>query len=90
MNPLSPLIYHHRHKWSALVLITLITLATMGLFIMVAILDSITLTRTHISYLTRVSRVYPNVERSFEPGVVHPTHPIGRRHRQRRHHQPHA
>jgi ABC-type lipoprotein release transport system permease subunit len=77
MNPLSPLIYHHRHKWSALVLITLITLATMGLFIMVAILDSITLTRTHISYLTRVSQVYPNVERSFEPGIVSKiqTHP---------------
>ena len=77
MNPLSPLIYHRRHKWSALVLMALITLATMGLFIMVAVLDSITLTRAHVNYLTRVSQVYPNVERSFEPGVVSQiqTHP---------------
>jgi ABC-type lipoprotein release transport system permease subunit len=77
MNPLSPLIYHRRHKWSALVLIALITLATVGLFVMVAILDSITLTRAQVSYLTRVSQVYPNVDLSFEPGVVSQiqTHP---------------
>jgi ABC-type lipoprotein release transport system permease subunit len=77
MNPLSPLTYQRRHKWSASVLITLITLATMGLFIMVAVLDSITLTRAQVSYLTRVSQVYPNLELSFEPGVVSQiqTHP---------------
>ena len=76
-NPLSPLTYHRRHKRSALLLLTLVTLATLGLYIMVAVLDSTTLAHADVSYLKRVSQVYPNIELSFEPGVVSQiqTHP---------------
>lgn len=77
MNPLSPLTYYRRHKRSALLLMGLITLATLGLYVMVAVLDSLTLMRAHVSYLTRVSQVYPNIELSIESGVVSQiqTHP---------------
>lgn len=77
MNPLSPLTYYRRHKRSALLLMSLITLATLGLYVMVAVLDSTTLAHADVSYLKRVSQVYPNIELAFEPGVVSQiqTHP---------------
>jgi ABC-type antimicrobial peptide transport system permease subunit len=68
MNPLSPVTYYRRHKGSASLLITIISLATMGLFIMVGVLDSIPM-RGHTSYLTRISRVYPAAGNSLEAGV---------------------
>jgi lipoprotein-releasing system permease protein len=58
MNPLSPLTYYRRHKRSALLQIALISLATVGLFILVGVLDTIPL-RANMSYLTKVSRVSP-------------------------------
>jgi hypothetical protein len=70
MNPLSPLTYHRRHKRSALLLLSLITLTTLGLYVMVAVLDSLTLMNTEISYLKRVSKVIPNGDPLFEPGVI--------------------
>ena len=56
MNPLSPLTYYVRHKKSALVQITLISLATVGLFVLVGVLDAIP-QRANVSYLTKLSRV---------------------------------
>ena len=58
MNPLSPFTYYRRHKRSALLQIALISLATAGLFILVAVLDTIPL-RANVSYLTRLSQVIP-------------------------------
>lgn len=41
MNPHSPLTYYRRHRKSAMLLMGLITLATLGLYLMVAVLDSL-------------------------------------------------
>ena len=75
MNPLSPLTYYLRHKRSALLQIALISLATVGLFILVAVLDTIPL-RANVSYLTRISRVMP-VGGALDPTMVSQiqTHP---------------
>jgi len=76
MDPLSPLTYIRRHKKSVLLLAGLICLATMGLYIMVAVLDSIPM-RAQSSYLTRVSRVYPTSGSDLEPAITSQiqTHP---------------
>jgi ABC-type antimicrobial peptide transport system permease subunit len=68
MNPLSPFTYYRRHKRSALLQIALISLATVGLFILVAVLDTIPL-RANVSYLTRLSRVAP-IGGALDPAVV--------------------
>jgi ABC-type lipoprotein release transport system permease subunit len=69
MNPLSPLIYHLRHRRSTLLLMALVCLATMGLYVMVAVLDSIPM-RAQFIYQTKASRVYPASGDGLEPGVV--------------------
>jgi hypothetical protein len=69
MNPLSPVTYHLRHKRSTLLLMALVCLATIGLYLMVSVLDSIPM-RAQFSYLTKVSRVYPAAGSSLDPGVL--------------------
>ncbi len=75
LNPLSPFTYYRRHKRSALLQIALISLATAGLFILVAVLDTIPL-RANVSYLTKLSRVTP-IGGTLDPAVVSQiqTHP---------------
>jgi ABC-type lipoprotein release transport system permease subunit len=75
MNPLSPLTYYRRHKRSALLQIALISLATVGLFVLVTVLDTIPL-RASVSYLTKLSRVAP-IGSTLDPAVVSQiqTHP---------------
>jgi len=75
MNPLSPFTYYRRHKRSALLQIALISLATVGLFVLVAVLDTIPL-RANVSYLTRLSHVSP-IGDALDPTVVSQieTHP---------------
>jgi len=75
MNPLSPFTYYRRHKRSALLQIALISLATVGLFILVGVLDAIPL-RANVSYLTKLSRVTPTGG-ALNPAVVSQaqTHP---------------
>ena len=75
MNPLSPFTYYRRHKRSALLQIALISLATVGLFVLVAVLDTIPL-RANVSYLTRLSRVVPTGD-ALDPAIVSQiqTHP---------------
>ena len=68
MNPLSPLTYYRRHKRSALLQIALISLATVGLFVLVAVLDTIP-QRANVSYLTKLSRVTP-IGGTLDPTVV--------------------
>ena len=51
-------------------MLSLITLTTLGLYVMVAVLDSLTLMNAEISYLRHVSQVVPNGDPSFEPGIV--------------------
>jgi ABC-type lipoprotein release transport system permease subunit len=68
MNPLSPLTYYLRHKGITLLLVAIICLAIAGLFVMVAVLDSIP-ARGNTSYLTRISRVYPVASDSLDAGV---------------------
>jgi putative ABC transport system permease protein len=70
MNPLSPLTFYRRHKKGALLLLSLITLTTLGLYVMVAVLDSLTLMNAEISYLKHVSQIIPNIDPLFEPGVI--------------------
>jgi hypothetical protein len=71
MNPLSPLTYYLRHKRSVLLLMGLITLATLGIYIMVGLLDSLTENLDILSgQLTRFSLVYPATSDSLDPTVV--------------------
>ena len=76
MNPLSAWTFHRRHKRSTFLMIVLVSLATMGLYVMVAVLDSVP-TRAQFIYLTRVSRVYPTSGNLLDPAVVSQirTHP---------------
>jgi ABC-type lipoprotein release transport system permease subunit len=67
MNPLSPLTYYLRHKKSAFVQMALITLATVGLFILVGVLESVPV-RANVIYITKLSRVFP-VGGALDPGV---------------------
>jgi ABC-type lipoprotein release transport system permease subunit len=69
MNPLSPFTYYKRHKGRTLLLVAIIALATAGLFLMVAVLDTIPL-RANGSYLNHISRVYPLTEDELDPGIV--------------------
>jgi ABC-type lipoprotein release transport system permease subunit len=69
MNPLSPLTYYRRHRRSALLLMALITLATMVLYTIVGVLDSLTL-QLDFGYLSRISRVCPDTGYALEPGVI--------------------
>jgi ABC-type lipoprotein release transport system permease subunit len=69
MNPLSPFTYYRRHKRSALLLVVLITLATMMLYTIVAVLDSLTM-QLDFSYLSRISRVRPDTGHALDPGVI--------------------
>jgi ABC-type lipoprotein release transport system permease subunit len=68
VDPLSPLTYYRRHRRSALLLMALITLATMVLYTIVGVLDSLTL-QLDFSYLSRISRVRPDTGYALEPGV---------------------
>jgi ABC-type antimicrobial peptide transport system permease subunit len=68
MNPLSPFTYYRRHKRGALLQIALIGLATLGLYILVAVLDTIPM-RANVSYLTRLSRVAPTGG-ALDPALV--------------------
>jgi putative ABC transport system permease protein len=68
MNPLSPLTYYRRHRGSALLQMALIGFATVGLFVLVGVLDAIPL-RANVSYLTRLGRVIP-VGGTLDPTLV--------------------
>ena len=76
MNPLSPLTYYLRHKRSALLQVALISLATIGLFILVGVLDAAIPLRASVSYITKLSRVIP-AGGALDPGAVSriQTHP---------------
>ena len=69
MNPLSPLTYYRRHKKNALLLVALITLATVVLYAIVGVLDSLIM-QLDFSYLSRISRVRPDTGQALELGVV--------------------
>ncbi len=70
MNPLSPLAYYRRHRGRALLLLALVALSTLGICVMVRLLDSTTEQyEATESYLTRLSLVFARAG-SFEPGVV--------------------
>jgi len=75
MNPLSPTTYYRRHKGGAILQIALIGLATAGLFVLVAVLDTVPL-RANFSYLTKLSRVIP-AGNELAPGILSQvqTHP---------------
>jgi len=76
VNPLSPFTYYRRHKRSALLQVALISLATIGLFILVGVLDAAIPLRANVSYITKLSRVIPTGG-ALDPGVVSriQTHP---------------
>ncbi|HUT19265.1 MAG TPA: FtsX-like permease family protein [Anaerolineae bacterium] len=68
MNPLASTTYYLRHKTSALVQIAIIGLATVGVFVLVSVLDAVPL-RANVSYLTKLSRVIPAGD-ALDPGIV--------------------
>ena len=71
MNPLSPFAYYRRHKRRALLLVSLIMLATLGISIMVSLLDSLTENLDILGgQLTRFSLVHPATSDSLDPAVV--------------------
>ena len=72
MNPLSPLTYYRRHKRQTLLLVSIIALATLGLYATVGMMTPI---RDHMSYitlgpLTRFSMAYPEYGRFLDPAIV--------------------
>jgi ABC-type lipoprotein release transport system permease subunit len=72
MNPLSPFTYYRRHKRQTLLLVSIIALATLGLY---ATLGMMTPIRDHMSYitlgpLTRFSMAYPEYGRFLDPAIV--------------------
>ncbi len=69
MNPLSPLTYYRRHIRNTVLLIALISLSTIGLYLMVGVLDSIPL-RANTNDLTQVSRVSPVGGGVLQSGVI--------------------
>ncbi len=69
MNPLSSLTYYRRHIRHTVLLIALISLSTVGLYLMVGVLDSIPL-RAQANDLTRVSRVLPVGSDALVPGII--------------------
>jgi ABC-type lipoprotein release transport system permease subunit len=76
MNPLSPLTYYRRHKRGALLQMALISLATVGLFILVSVMDTLP-ARAQVSYLTKLSRVSSPTGGALDPATVSQiqTHP---------------
>jgi ABC-type lipoprotein release transport system permease subunit len=78
MNPLSPFTYYRRHKSQTLLLVGLIILMTLGIYVMVGVLDSVLDTAyATASYLTKFSHVYPAIGNSLPPtvGTQIRTHP---------------
>jgi len=72
MNPLSPLTYYRRHKWQTLLLLVLISLTTLGIYVMVSMVYPI-LEHTSLVVLgplSHFSLVYPAVDLSPDPAVV--------------------
>jgi ABC-type antimicrobial peptide transport system permease subunit len=72
VNPLSPLTYYLRHKRSAIIQIALISLATVGIFVLVAVLDAVP-QRANVHYLTKLSRVLPSGD-TLNPAIVAQLH----------------
>jgi len=70
LNPLTPFTYYRRHKRQALLLLCLISLTTLGVCVMVRLLDSVAEhAYTAEGYLSRFS-VVSAVGPALEPGVV--------------------
>jgi ABC-type lipoprotein release transport system permease subunit len=69
MNSLSALTYYRRHKRTTALLIALVMLATMVLYAIVGVLDSLTM-QLDFSYLSRLSRVRPDTGHALESGVI--------------------
>jgi ABC-type lipoprotein release transport system permease subunit len=70
MMPVSPFAYHRRHKRRALLMVALIALTTLGVSVMVRVLDSvIEYSEAMDRYLTRFSMVSA-IGGPLEPGVL--------------------
>jgi ABC-type lipoprotein release transport system permease subunit len=70
VNPLSPFTYYRRHKRQTLLLLILISLMTVGVCVMVRLLDSMPENYQMAgNYLTRVSLVSAN-DPTLDPGAV--------------------
>ena len=71
MNPLSVLTYTRRHWRQALLMVSLIALVTLGISVMVGLLDSLTENIDLLSgQLTRFSLVHPATSDTLDPAVV--------------------
>jgi ABC-type antimicrobial peptide transport system permease subunit len=72
MNPLSPLTYYRRHKRQTLLMMSLVSLVTLGVCIMVGMLYPVLEHNSIVVLgpLSHFSLVYPAVGSSLEPTVV--------------------
>jgi ABC-type lipoprotein release transport system permease subunit len=72
MNPLSPFTYYRRHKRRALLLITLLTLAVTGIYLLVGLMQETYVTPLHTinRYLRKFSLVQPDRGNTLDPGVI--------------------
>jgi len=72
MNPLSPFTYYRRHKHQALLMVGLVTLVTLGIYVMVGmlypVLESVSI--VDLGPLKHSSLIYPDAGSSPEPNVV--------------------
>ncbi len=69
MNPLSPFTYYRRHKRSALLLLALIGLLTLGIFVLVGVFSTAASSTVYpYHYLTRLSRILAG--QALDPGNV--------------------
>jgi len=73
MNPLSPFTYYRRHKRQTLLLVSVVALVTLGLYVMVGVLDSfLEQAQAGFDYLTRFSYVYSDDPIIVSQIRVHP------------------
>ena len=72
MNPLSPLTYYRRHKRQAALLMAFMSLAVMGLYLLVGLMQESFYTpeRLMYRYLSRFSLVQPDLTKTLDPAVM--------------------
>ena len=72
MNPLSPLTYYRRHKRQTTMLMAFISLAVMGLYLLIGLMQESFYTpeRLMYRYLSKFSLVQPDITKTLDPAVA--------------------
>src|SRR5512136_1733359 len=71
MNPLSPFTYYRRHKRSTALLALIISLVTMAVGLMVAVIDGLSENQSlDYAYLDYLNSIYPQAGWAVDPGIA--------------------